>query len=208
MPRKPKTGPGAEWEDASAGWVDASVPDLGDLLRPHPEIDAQGFVEWLGDRLGYYRASAKAQAAMPTATEEQASAKAIDRAAADLAQSLGAELTPRCEARLHEYAHALGADWITFKRDLKWQLRLLRLYAAGAAVRLSSDPPRTGRPSADARRVLLAAVLRRLREHMKAEAAHVLAQQILQRCGVPMPAVAKDTSSIKRAARKGGQKPS
>lgn len=208
MPRARKADPGVDWRDAGAGWVDKRMPDLQDLLGPHPEVDVSQFAEWLGDRLGYYRASTAASGALPSAGEERATAAGLDLAASSLAHALGAGLTPNCDARLTEAAHAVGADWQTFRQGLLMQLRLLRLYTAGASVALDAESSRAGRPPALARDALVAAVVARPRLHMKADPARHLAQQVLQRCGVPMPAsTASGTDAVKRAARKGGQKP-
>lgn len=207
--RRAAPAPGKVWADASVGWTDVSVPDLSDLLTPHAEIDGAEFALWLGQKLGYYRASVKATAAKPTAVDERDSAAAVLAAAQALQRAIGGEaMTPLCEAHVYSAARACGADWFTFRKNLQMQLQRLQLFVSVAGPALSDLSSKTGRPSAMARDVLLAAVVERLRQVMKADPARHLAQQILQRCGVPMPSspAADKTDAIRRAVRKGGQK--
>lgn len=176
-----------------AGVVDETLPPLGDLLP-------KGFdVQWLGAALGRYRASELARQTMPARDEELhqlRQALEVLRQARDLFAHQG--LPPHGDVTAHALALALGMDWPALRRQLRGDLNAVLSLLALSAERLASAPTRRGRPRAHARDELLRELVHRLRvTPMPAADARALAEQVLVRCRVPVPA---DGRALQRAA--------
>ena len=177
------------------GWVDSTLPDLADLL---PE----GFdVAWLGSQLGRYRASELERQTAPTHADDvrylQKTCEAL-RTARDLLE----ELPPAGEAEVH----SLFPRWQELCARLRTDLELAESAMEMGADTLALQPGKRGRPEANSRAVLLAALCGQLRATpMTAAAARRLAEAILIRCRVPVPETANDQRAMRRAAKVKGQ---
>lgn len=177
------------------GWVDTSLPDLPAGLD----------LDWLGSRLGYYRASELARQTTPSREEELR----YLRQTADtlrLARKLLApdELPPHGDATAFALASKAGVDWLALRRRLRVDLNQAQSMMRLSAAELEQQPGTGGRPKKHARTALLRAIVDKLRATpMKADPARVIAEQILTRCGVDVPLVKNDTRALRKAERRG-----
>lgn len=182
----------------TAGWVDTTLPDLADLLPAGFDLD------WLGSRLGYYRASELARQTTPSRKEElrymKQAAKTL-RGARELFAHQG--LPPQGDVTAHAFALKIGVDWPGLRRRLRADLNQALALVQLSTERLAEHPSRGGAPTKHTRKELHSALVNKLRQTpMKADPARIIAEQVLTRCGIDVPVIKDgDTRAVRRAER-------
>lgn len=178
------------------------VPDLSEVLTPGLGVDPAAFSEWLLLPLTRYRIDEQIRAQATTRKGELAALDALERNIRTACDLLGfGSLPPVAEALMNDISYLARGELLheISERVLPDLHRLLVLVEQARSTILDAGPQRAGRRPNTARDRLLRDVLAELRESgLKAEDARSVAEQVLVRCGVPVPA---DDRSIRRAAR-------
>lgn len=179
------------------------VPDLSEVLTPGLGIDPVAFSEWLLLPLTRYRIDEQIRAQATTRKGELAALDALERNIRTACDLLGfGSLPPVAEALMNDISYRARGEQLheISERVLPDLHRLLVLVEQARSTILDAGPQRAGRRPNTARDRLLREVLAELRESgLKAEVARSVAEQVLVRCGVPVPA--HDTS-IRRATQR------
>ena len=190
------TGPGAfTW------WEGELVPERPDLVEAlqGTSVDPEAFAEALRDPLATYRASARAR---ELKAQRSAVITWLRQAAANVDAALADGRLQRLPAS-HAAPHVWLAVW---RMGLEWNELLRRpnrvaitQCLALAIASLVRERPKRGRPSQQARDMLLQLVVWRLRDAgLSADEAGKRADEVLVACRVPSP-----EGSVARAARRG-----
>lgn len=191
---------------SSGGFVDSTFPEadvraaLGPLIR---EIDWPEFSEFLGDRLGFFRAISEP---LPPTHAERALAEELLEAVNQLRTRLK-NLPPRLEANLHLHCHKRHASLFNAFRD-RLVANLDETWNLVALAERDLTDGEEGRPRLLARDRLLHAVARYLEDSTSArkEQAATTAGDVIRACHLPAPTDAKDLRRIVRTIEAGGGK--
>jgi hypothetical protein len=189
----------------AAYWANERVPDLADLLTPI-NVDAAAFSVWLAPLLGRFRGLEQIRPNLDVPPAEQAAAIRRLLAALHQLQPLldPFALPPPIEARMAEIALRADVNVIELTSRLRRDLITLAGIARATAAVVPRMPGKRGAKPKSARNELLSAVIERLRDAgCTARKARELAELILVRCRIDVPA---DERAVQRAAAQGRSK--
>ena len=193
-----------EHTNADGGfWVNLAIPDLTGILPS--EMDAVTFHAWFRPCLLRYRSQMLERESLPT--DELARMALHGQTLKRMEQMLApGGIPPRARAALAAWARKNDVDWNSLMDRLERDVAMLAVLAGELTRKGTKERVKRGAKNKAPRDELLATLVERLRDTpLKADVARYLATQILQRCGIQLPAMkgATDSREVRRVEMRG-----